>query len=72
MSKKTTKPESDSLRTWAELLEGLKTANEKECWALLDKEKKGKRRIQFMLRIYGRANRMRTDREHKELMLDAK
>lgn len=58
----------EPLRTWAGLNEHINTLDEAECWALLAAEKKGKRRVSFMLRIYGRANRLRTESERKELV----
>ena len=60
------------LLNWATLNEDLHYLTEVECWALLKAEQKGKKRLQFLLRIYGRANRMRTQRERNELLTPAK
>lgn len=56
------------LETWKALNKKLENATEKECWDLLKKEKDGKNRPQFKLRIFGRANKMRTERERKEIL----
>ena len=55
MSKPTTNP----LSSWVAMNEALKTLSEKDCWKLLEQEKKGQQRAQFMLRIHGRANKLR-------------
>ena len=60
------------LLNWVTLNEDLHYLTEVECWALLKAEQKGKKRLQFLLRIYGRANRMRTQRERNELLTPAK
>lgn len=54
--------------TWAEVLEVLRNGTEEECWELLEKEKSTHRRIPFMMRIFGRANDMRAERERSELL----
>lgn len=56
------------LATWVDLNEALRNVNETECWTLLKAEQAGKRRVQFLLRIYGRANRLRTERERNALL----
>jgi hypothetical protein len=58
---------SSALSNWPALQEALKRLDETECWALLQEEKKGKRRLQFLLRIYGRANRLRCERERRDI-----
>lgn len=65
--KKKIKIPNESL-TWRDLNAILNQAGEKECQLLLEVEKKDKKRVQFMTRIYGRLNRMRTERERLELM----
>jgi hypothetical protein len=55
------------LENWSKLNEFLKQATEEQCAELLKLEKKGKKRLQFKLRIYGRLNKMRTTRERNEL-----
>lgn len=59
---------TDPLLSWALLNQKLVTATEKECKELLQREKKGERRISFLLRIYGRWNKLRTTRERNEIM----
>ena len=56
------------LANWADLNANLGGCDESQCWALLAAEKQGKARIQFLLRIYGRANKLRTQRERQELI----
>ena len=65
MSKPTT---TNPLRSWVAMNEALKTLSEKDCWKLLEQEKKGQQRAQFMLRIHGRANKLRAARERRELL----
>jgi hypothetical protein len=59
---------SKHLATWVALNEALRTITETECWSLLKAEQTGKRRVQFLLRIYGRANRLRTERERSAML----
>ena len=66
MSSKSTNP--NPLSSWVVMNEALKTIDEKECWKLLEQEKKGQQRAQFMLRIHGRANKLRAERERRELL----
>lgn len=62
------KPVSNlALRTWLALNNALRNANEKTCQALLDEELKGRKRRQFIKRIHSRLNKVRADRERKEL-----
>jgi hypothetical protein len=56
-----------ALLNWGNLQAALREMTEAQCWALLDEEKSGKRRIQFLLRIYGRANTLRCERERRGL-----
>lgn len=62
------KPDNTPLSSWVAMNEALKTLEEKECWKLLQKEKDGRKRAQFMLRIHGRANKLRAERERRELL----
>jgi hypothetical protein len=62
----------EHLDNWGKLNEFLKQATEEQCTELLKLEKKGKKRLQFKLRIYGRLNKMRTERERNELAGAAK
>lgn len=59
---------TNSLSSWIELNKSLQLISEKECWKLLDTEKKGQRRTNFLLRIHGRANKLRAERERRELI----
>lgn len=56
-----------ALGSWLALNKFLRTAKETQCNILLEFERKGKRRINYMLRIYGRYNVLRSDRERREL-----
>lgn len=65
--------EEEALNTWISLNEKLQdtATTEEECWKLLKVERAGQRRLQFMLRIFGRANKLRTERERKAIAADA-
>lgn len=56
------------LEKWKTLNEGLADLTEDQVWQLLNLERTGQKRLQFLLRLYGRFNILRTDRERKELM----
>lgn len=58
----------DILKTWVTLCEGIGDLTEKECWDALKREQKGQHRVQFLLRLYGRANKLRFQRERRELL----
>lgn len=55
------------LQNWKELLANINDLCEESCKKLLEQEKKGRKRLSFMLRIYGRMNAQRTKRERNEL-----
>lgn len=55
------------LDNWQTLQKHLHGLTEEECWKLLAEEKKGLRRTQFLLRLYGRANKLRGKRERVDL-----
>lgn len=57
----------EALSSWLQLNKVLRTIKETECGTLLRFERHGKRRVNYMLRIYGRYNRLRSDRERREL-----
>lgn len=57
--------------TWKTLNSALMDMNEQECWDLIEEEKKGQCRINFMLRVYGRAQKLRSQREQGELLRHA-
>lgn len=53
--------------SWIELNSVLKDADEAAAKALLASEKKGKRRLQYMLRIHSRLNAVRAHTEREEI-----
>ena len=55
------------LQNWRLLNETLKVATEEQCWELFQLEQNGKHRVQFLIRIYGRYNKLRTTRERNNL-----
>ena len=58
---------SDCLSTWNSLNAFLSMASEQNCHELLHLEKRGKCRLTFLLRIHSRLNKVRADRERREL-----
>jgi len=56
------------LRSWADLNEAMQSCEEDFAKALLEREKRGKQRKQFMLRIHSRINKLRADREREEIL----
>ncbi len=56
------------LDTWLTLNEYLQSADEEQCKSLLKQEAKGKNRPTFLRRIHSRMNKVRADRERKELI----
>jgi hypothetical protein len=62
------KPDAkEALNTWDSMLAYVKQADEAELWSLLGDERNGQRRANFMIRIYGRAQLLRSERERREL-----
>ena len=55
------------LRTWVALNEALRAADERQCQRLLQEERAGRKRKQFLKRIHSRLNKVRADRERQEL-----
>ena len=55
------------LSSWIALNKAVRRANEETCKELLREELRGLNRIQFMLRIHSRLNKVRADRERLEL-----
>jgi hypothetical protein len=55
------------LKNWESLNRELIKFNEDQCWDLLKAERAGLCRTQFLLRIYGRGNKLRGKRERKDL-----
>jgi len=62
---------ADALESWATLNEFLRGAPEDIAQALLNLERGGKRRVQYLLRIHARYNKMRAQRERAELLKGA-
>lgn len=56
------------MQTWDDLNDAVRDADEGRCKILLEAEKKGKCRKQFLLRIHSRLNKVRADRERSELV----
>lgn len=57
-----------ALASWLGFNEALRSANEAEAQALLDAERKGARRTQYLLRAHARFNKERGRRERAELV----
>ena len=58
----------EALLSWTALNQALMSSeDEYECYRLIRVERKGRRRRQFILRIYSRLNKLRADRERREL-----
>lgn len=51
---------------WPDFLQAIKNLPEEECWSLLAMERSGKSRMQVLQRLYGRANKLRAQRELRE------
>lgn len=58
--------------TWHELCEYITTATEEEAETVLRQELDNGARRRHLLRIYSRVNRIRADRERKELIAKAR
>lgn len=58
------------LRTWRAMNEAMRMGqiSEDEWWEALAHEKTHQRRAQFVVRIYGHANKLRSQREQAELV----
>lgn len=59
-----------ALSNWKSLNDFLRNATEQQCTELLKQEKKGKARVQFLIRIHGRFNVLRAERERGELLIE--
>ena len=59
--------ENPALQTWIALNDELRDADEDLCQRLLNEELAGRKRKQFIKRIHSRLNKVRADRERKEL-----
>lgn len=62
---------TDLLEDWGVLNKNLLTLDEAACKALLKREQKGKNRLSFVIRIHGRYNVLRNERERWELTMSA-
>lgn len=60
--------EINYLENWVVLNEYIQTLDEKTIKALIEKEKNNEARPQFLVRLYGRFNKLRGMRERKELL----
>jgi len=58
----------DPLDTWVGLNAVVPRLDEAACLALLTREREGRKRITFLLRVHSRLNKVRADRERAELM----
>lgn len=58
----------EQLQNFRTLNAVLKDANEEECATLLRHEKEHGKRHEFLIRIYGRFNKLRATRERLELI----
>jgi len=66
-SKKTTL-HGKALQNWPSLNDALRSATKTEALELLVFEQAGQRRVQYLLRIYGRYNLLRAKEERAELL----
>lgn len=64
--------QDQALLNWTTLNAALKEIDEKKCRQLLEREKTNKRRVAFLMRIYGKFNQLRCDRERRELLTPIK
>lgn len=58
---------TESLHSWRTLNEALRSCDEATAGSMLSAERKGKARLQFMLRIHGAYSKRRYERERQEL-----
>jgi hypothetical protein len=59
---------TDPLATWDDLNRHIVVADEAVCRDLLCREREGRRRKTFILRIHSRLNLVRAERERRELV----
>ncbi len=64
-------PNSDALHSWRTLDACILSLAEAELWRLLEIEVKGQHRRLFIQRLFGRANKLRENRELKEYLKGA-
>ena len=58
---------NQALSDWRKMNEFIQAHTEEECWKLLKEEQKGGKRLDYLLRIYGRANKLRSTRERRAI-----
>ena len=68
----TKKTKAGHLDSWSACNHFLREATERGALILLKKEQAGKRRIQYLLRIHARYNKMRGQRERTILLRSSK
>ena len=56
------------LSNWVAINEAMRTCSEKEALKLMGKERAGENRTRVLLRIHSRMNKLRADRERREIM----
>lgn len=61
----------EALRNWSNLNAFLLHANEEEVNTLLSLEREGANRVQYLIRIHGRVNKLRVKRERKDILKKA-
>lgn len=66
--KKEKAPTAAVLANWSSCNDYLREATEAQASGLLEIEKAGQRRVQYLLRIHARYNRERAKRERSELL----
>ncbi len=59
---------NNALASWEALNTFLRSANERSCRDLLLAERKGRNRMVYKLRIFGKYNKLRAARERQELV----
>ncbi len=64
--------EINYLSDWDTLHDNVKKLDEKTLLELIEKEKKSEARPQFLIRLYGRYNKLRGTRERKEMLSSKK
>lgn len=55
---------------WGDFLKEVNTRTEEACWEALALEKRGKNRLNYLQRLYGKANSLRGRRERREWLGD--
>lgn len=61
-----------ALRSWKDLNNAMRLADEAVCQRLIEQEKAGKNRSNFILRIHSRINKVRRERERREILKEKK